>query len=187
MKEMEFISMLDKNPELKKDLFIKGFLITDKKLDNLLEFPFYGNWSVREVSGYYFMAHELAGMHIYETGDGNVFFIMGHAYNPFTKEYEESRILEHISVAYGSDDYMERVNDITGVFIYGSIVKGKLEYLVDPSGMQSACYGKIGGGFLSFFSPSAYWGYMPVGNGCLYKRTDTLQVVWACYGTLSPM
>ena len=31
---------------------------------------------------------------------------------------------------------MERVNDITGVFVFGSVVNGKLEYLVDPSGMQ---------------------------------------------------
>lgn len=144
MKKTEFIKMLEQNPELKKDLFIRGFLITDKKFNNLSEFPFYGNWSVKESSGYFFMAHNLTGIHLYTTDIGNTFFIMGHAYNPFTKEHEEEKILKYISEAYGTKEYMERVNDITGVFVYGSIVNGKLEYLVDPSGMQSACYGKIG-------------------------------------------
>lgn len=72
---------------------------------------------------------------------------MGHAYNPFTREYKEEKILEYIAEAYGTNEYMERINDITGVFVYGSIINGKLEYLVDPSGMQSACYGKIGENF----------------------------------------
>lgn len=147
MKKTEFISILDKNPQLKNDLFIRGFLITDNKINNLQEFPFYGNWKVKECSGYYFMVHSLTGMHSYVTDDGNTFFLMGHAYNPFTKEYEEEKILEHIAEAFGTREYMERVNDITGVFVYGSIVKGKIEYLVDPSGMQSACYGKIGKNF----------------------------------------
>lgn len=113
MKKTEFINMLEKNPELKKDLFIRGFLITDKKINDVSGFPFYGNWEVKESSGYYFMAHNLTGMHLYVTDEGNTFFIMGHAYNPFTKEYEEQKILAHIAEAYGTSDYMERVNDIT--------------------------------------------------------------------------
>lgn len=143
MEKIEFIEVLEKNPELKKDLFIRGFLITSKKIKNLTEFPFYGNWKVEEHNGFYFMAHKLTGMHVYTANNGNIFFIMGHAYNPFTKEYEEKKILENIAETYGTSEYLERINDITGVFVYGSLVKGELQYLVDPSGMQSACYGKI--------------------------------------------
>lgn len=51
MKKTEFINMLEKNPELKKDLFIRGFLITDKKINDVSGFPFYGNWEVKESSG----------------------------------------------------------------------------------------------------------------------------------------
>ena len=116
MNNTQLIKMLDENSQLKKDLFIRGFLITNQEQKNLDKFPFYGNWRVEKHAGYYFMAHELAGMHIYETDEGNVFFLMGHAYNPFTMEYEESKILKHISQSYGTDDYIERVNDITGVF-----------------------------------------------------------------------
>ena len=147
MNKIDFIDMLEQNHELKKDLFIRGFLITNKKINNIYEFPFYGNWKVFEVNGFYFMAHYLTGMHIYETNTGNVFFIMGHAYNPFTQEYQEDKILENISRFYGTANYIDCINDLTGVFVLGSIVNGRLEFLVDPSGMQSACYGKIGENF----------------------------------------
>ena len=147
MKKTEFANMLEKNSELKKDVFIRGFLITDREFKDLNGFPFYGNWRVEQHAGYYFMTHQLTGFHVYETKGGNVFFLMGHAYNPFTMEYKEDKILKYIAEAYGTKNYIERVNDITGVFVYGSIVDGEIEYLVDPSGMQSACYGKIGESF----------------------------------------
>lgn len=112
------------------------------------------------------MAHNLTGMHLYVTEEGNTFFIMGHAYNPFTKEYEEEKILAHIAEAYGTSEYMERVNDITGVFVYGSIVNGRLEYLVDPSGMQSACYGKLEENFYLSSHPQL------IGDLCYLKMDD---------------
>lgn len=136
--------LLTENKELQKDLFVRGFLITDRKNLNINEFPFYGNWKMEYHGEYCFLGHELTGMHIYEDRDGNVFFIMGHAYNPFIMEYRESEILTYMANAYGTEKYLSKVNELTGVFVYGSIVDGKLEFVVDPSGMQSACYGKIG-------------------------------------------
>lgn len=178
MQNTEFINMLEKHQELKKDLFIRGFLITNSKPENVEDFPFYGNWRVEKHAGYYFMAHELTGMHIYETEEGNVFFLMGHAYNPFTMEYEEDKILTHIAEAYGTDTYMERVNDITGVFVYGSIITGELEYLVDPSGMQSACYGKVGEDFYLSSHPQL------IGDVCGLKRDTFVEelVQYKWYG-----
>lgn len=142
----EFITMLDSNPELKKDLFIRGFLVTNKEIDNLNEFPFYGNWTQEEHNGYYFLGHELTGVYVYDAGDKS-FFILGHAYNPFTMKYDEIEILKDIAADYGTPEYIERINDITGVFVYGDIVDGKISYLVDPSGMQSACSGIIDNAF----------------------------------------
>lgn len=147
MDNVEFMKMLEENPYLKEDLFIRGFLVTNKKLQNLDKFPFYGNWRVEENGGYYFMAHRLTGMHIYTNEKGQIFFLFGHAYNPFTGEIEETKILEHIAKAYGTKEYLERIHDITGVFVYGSLDGDTLAYLVDPSGMQSASYGKIGEDF----------------------------------------
>lgn len=147
MEHSEFISMLEKNPSLKLDLFIRGFLVTDKKQEDLNAFPFYGNWREEKHSGYHFLAHNLTGMHIYTDEKNRTFFLLGHAYNPFTMEYEEDKVLRHIAEAYGTSDYMERIHDITGVFVYGDIVDGQINYLVDPSGMQSACSGIVGGDF----------------------------------------
>lgn len=141
----EIKEVLSSHPELKKDLFIRGFLIADKEI-NTDQFPFYGNWRTEYHGGYYFMAHEKACMHILDKGN-KTFFIMGHAYNPFTMEIDELKILDYISEAHGTDDYLERISDITGVFVFGDISDGKINFLVDPSGMQSACYGKIDGSF----------------------------------------
>lgn len=143
MEDKKILSILNNNPQLQKDLFIRGFLVTDKKPENTQNFPFYGNWHIEEHCGFYFCAHNLTGMHIYEDDNGRCFFLLGHAYNPFTMQYEEDVILKHIAQAYGTDSYIERINDITGVFVYGDIIDGKINYLVDPSGMQSACSGII--------------------------------------------
>ena len=57
-------TLLDNHPTLQKDLFIRGFLISDKSF-NTQEFPFYGNWRVEQHGKYFFMAHELTGMNVY--------------------------------------------------------------------------------------------------------------------------
>ena len=45
---------LKNRPDLQKYLFIRGFLATDKKIENLNDFPFYGNWNETEKCGLYF-------------------------------------------------------------------------------------------------------------------------------------
>jgi hypothetical protein len=147
MNNNELISMLEKNEELKKDLFIRGFLISSQKQNNLNEFPFYGNWKQENCGGYFLLAHKLTNLSTYMDSEGRCFFLLGHAYNPFTMKYKENEILKHIAEAYGTKDYIERINDITGVFVYGDIVNGQINYLVDPSGMQSACSGIVGDTF----------------------------------------
>ena len=147
MTTKQFSEMMDQYPQLQKDVFIRGFLITDQKIEDTSRFPFYGNWNTEEHGGYFFMAHRLTGMHIHEDGQNRVFFLMGHAYNPFTMQHEEEKILAHIAQAYGTDEFMSRINDLTGVFVLGWIADGVMNYLVDPSGMQSAAYGTVDGRF----------------------------------------
>lgn len=142
MDNKDFLLMLKKNPQLKKDLFIRGFLISNKQIENIDDFPFYGNWKQEKHANFYFLAHELTGMHIYEENE-NVFFIFGHAYNPFTMEYDEINILKTLAQSFGTEKYIELINDLTGIFVIGNISKGKIRYLVDPAGMQSACCGII--------------------------------------------
>ncbi len=143
MNNLEFQKLLADNPHLQENLFIRGFLVTDRAIEGLEEFPFYGNWRAEEIGKYHFLAHKLTGMHIYTDEDGNSFFILGHAYDPFAMEHEEETILKRIATAYGTDDYMERIHDLTGVFVCGAVIGDEIQFLVDPSGMQSACWGKV--------------------------------------------
>lgn len=144
MNNKALIQTLENHPELREDLFIRAFLITDKRIEDLQMFPFYGNWNVTQCGNYFFMGHKLTGVHIHPVGNGDCFFLMGHAYDPFAMEHEEEKILARLANAYGTDGYMKIVNDLTGIFVLGAVVNGELSYLVDPAGIQSACYGKIG-------------------------------------------
>lgn len=143
MKKEQFVNMLEQHPQLKEDLFIRGFLITNRTDLNLETFPFYGNWTVSRSGGFQFITHPLTGAHIYQVDKSHTFFLMGHAYNPFTMEIDEVRILKRIADSYGTGQYVKRINELTGVFVYGCIIDDVMTYLVDPSGMQSAAAGII--------------------------------------------
>lgn len=147
MNQSEFQKMLESHPYLKEDLFIRGFLITNQKPEDLNSFPFYGNWKIEQYGDFYFLAHTLTGMHIFSDEIGNHFFIMGHAYNPFTMKYKELDILKDIAKAYRSGKYLEAINDLTGVFVTGVVSNNRIQYLVDPSGMQSSCSGIVNNSF----------------------------------------
>ena len=137
--------MLETRKDLQKYLFIRGFLLSNKKLD-LSSFPFYGHWNSISIGQYFAYTHELQKVHIYEAGERK-FFLFGHAYNPFTMEIDERVILSRIAESYGTENYWSRLAEITGVYVYGVLDGQNVEYLVDPSGMQSAYYGKIGSHF----------------------------------------
>ena len=133
---------LKNNKDLQKHLFVRGFLISNYEIKNTTDFPFYGNWRCEKHGNFWYMAHYLTGMHIYET-QGKVFFLMGHAYNPFTMEHKESAILKYISDNYHTDNYINCLNELTGIFVTGVADSNKIEFHVDASGMQSACYAHI--------------------------------------------
>lgn len=133
--------------DLQKFLFIRGFLITDKNIENISDYPFYSNWKKEKHGEYYFMAHNLAGMHIYDDQNGKIFFMFGHAYNPFNMQYDELEILKHIAQNYGKETYIDCLNELTGIFVTGVADGHKIEFSVDAAGMQSACYGKINDDF----------------------------------------
>lgn len=148
MTNTELIKLLKPHKELQKYLFVRGFLLTNRDDLDLNEFPFYGNWT-REAMGNGYFAY----IHCMQNGtwienNGNIFFLFGHAYNPFTMEYDEKGVLERIANSYNTNEYQNCIDEITGLFVFGVIKNdGAVEFLVDPSGMQSACYGIIDGNF----------------------------------------
>ena len=131
--------ILEQNTDLQKFLFIRGFLITTNGSYNLEGFPFYGNWNCKKIGDLYFYTHCKTGIHFYEENE-KACFLLGHAYNPFTKEIDENIILERVFLHIDKDDFYDYVDELTGVFVMGTISKGEITFIVDPSGMQSACY-----------------------------------------------
>ena len=141
----EFQQMIENRVDLQKYLFIRGFLLTDEDL-NLSVFPFNGNWNRTEIGPYYAYTHEFQKVSVYNNGTRS-FFLFGHAYNPFTMEIDEVNVLQRIAESYGTRTYWDRLAEITGVYVYGVVEGKQIEYLVDPSGMQSAYYGRVGNHF----------------------------------------
>lgn len=132
--------ILKKYPEYKNVLFSKGFLITDNENINEDVYPFFGNWSKTVSDRFHIYVHPDYTVHIYKHTDGKTFFLAGHAYNPFTLEINEEKILKQIAE---SKNYYDAVDELTGIFVMGYYDVDALHFITDPAGMQSAYYGII--------------------------------------------
>ena len=139
-------TILDQHDDLRKFLFIRGFLVTNDPAIPEDGFPFYGNWKCNRLGGMYFWVHPMTGFHT-ASEKGIIAFLLGHAYNPFTMEVDESKILKRLVSNFGTSAFHTCVNELTGIFVLGILEEGKLTYLVDPSGLQSACSGLVNGTF----------------------------------------
>lgn len=136
---------LDMSPDLQKYLFDKGFCVTEKPLScNLDQFPFYGNWTHTVLGGLHFYVHCRAKLHTYTAKD-TLWFLVGHAYDPFTMEIEETKILEKLSE---TDQPQPIIDESTGVFLIGRAKTGEIAFQLDASGMQYGCYGVMDGGLV---------------------------------------
>lgn len=138
--------LLDNRRDLQKHLFVRGFMITNDKFTVSAQFPFYGNWNQQKIGNYTFCVHNLQKYYFLEK-EGHTFFLIGHAYNPYTMDYEEAVILEKLAVAFFEDKkvFCNIVNELTGIFVLGYAKGDDLEFLTDASGMQYACYGVFNG------------------------------------------
>lgn len=156
---------LDKRVELRKHLFEKGYLITDATIKGEDSYPFYGNWRKKEIKGFQFLTYKTVKLFTFEKKD-KVFFLIGHAYNPYTMEYDENLILPPIAEAYETDSYFDLISELTGIFIMGVVSDEKLEFLLDASGMQYGCYGTVDG--KQYISSHTAL----IGDLCSLTRTD---------------
>lgn len=136
---------LANKPDLQKHLFEKGYLITDDDYSNHLgEYPFYGNWNVTEVDGYRFYVYKTVNV-FFQKVNNRTFFLIGHAYNPYNMEIDENKLLIEIGEKYGNQAYFEKLDELTGIFIFGSVCGDEIDFTLDASGMQYGCYGEVKG------------------------------------------
>lgn len=133
-KSEELKELLDSKTNLQKHLFEKGFLITDAEGFDLDKFPFYDNFTLRKIDRYNFIIHKKTPFFVYEN-KGVINFLIGHAYNPYSMEIDENKIIRDLN--------QNHINELTGIFLIGQINKEGMRFQLDASGMQYACYGKI--------------------------------------------
>ncbi len=136
--------LLDNKPQIQEHLFEKGYLLTDAEIFEPEAYPFYGNWTDTPIGAYHLWVHKNAKRYTHSSQNGTL-FLVGHAYNPYTMEADEAAILKSLADAYGSDRYLDIIDELTGVFVLGIVKEQALEVVLDASGMQCGCYGTVEG------------------------------------------
>ena len=142
---MNIKQVLTEHPDLRRDLFIRGFLVTDRADVDTREFPFYGNWKSRSMEGLRFYWHDKTGAYFY-SDERIALFLFGHAYNPFTMQSDEQEILQRLA-EHWEKDFFVCLDELTGIFVLGILQDGVLSFVTDASGIQSACCGMADGHF----------------------------------------
>ena len=144
----EMKQVLNDYPQYKEKLYCRGFLITNDKVGDLEEYPFYSNWIVTSLKGvdhtYYIYTHKDTKSYVY-SDKKNTFFLVGHAYDPFNMRTDEEEILKDLSDALSKSekDFWDAESNLTGVFCIGYFNEEKMVYSTDCAGMQLVYHGTI--------------------------------------------
>ena len=142
----EIKGFLDSKKQYQECLFKRGYLITENKIDKLEEYPFYNNWNEEKIGKWNLYIHN--DQHIYIVSDGDITAsLIGHAYNPFTKQCDENEILKESIEEYkkSPDLFFEKISELTGIHVI-CIFDEKNDSVImvqDCCGMQSCFYGKV--------------------------------------------
>lgn len=138
-------ALLQQNPEYREKLYIRGFVLTDGKLD-ANEYPFYGKWIKRSFSKGTLLVHPQQTSYMYEQ-EQITMMLVGHAYNPFTMQRDELEIIAKLAQCFLMDEqqFWEKLNELTGVFTLIWFANGCVYVVGDPSGMQTTFYTKKDG------------------------------------------
>lgn len=147
----EMKEILDKYPQFREKLYCRGFLLTnDEKYDDMEEFPFYGNWKIHTIDSgcgtYYIYTHKEIRLFTY-SDQKHILFLIGHAYNPFRMQTDETKILKALSSALkdGIKAFWEAESELTGVFCIGYITSREVVFSTDCAGMQLVYHGTVNG------------------------------------------
>ncbi len=134
-------SLLETYPKYKKNLFIRGYLVTNDNMYSDSDFPFYSNWKDYKFGNYNFIVHNQQNLFFHGNDNKNVVLI-GNCVNPFSLEYCEESIVKKIFMLInnGIEDAITYINELTGCFVIFYVDSDKISFLSDPAGMLYCCY-----------------------------------------------
>ena len=129
-------------PELEQYLFIRGFVACDTYLDPN-GYPFFGKWKYFRIEGFHFYIHPKQTWYYVDSPVSC--FLIGHAYDPFTMETDETAILRRMALCTRDVDRIKILNSLTGIFTMGWCEKDRMILVGDCAGMQTTYYGCVKG------------------------------------------
>lgn len=132
--------LLEKNPEYKTKLYIRGFVLTDGDIDEN-DYPFYGKWTKHSFPNGVLLVHPQQTSYMYRQ-EQITMILVGHAYNPFTMQRDESEIIAELAQRFlvNEQQFWEKFNELTGVFTLIWFANGCAYIVGDPSCMQTTFY-----------------------------------------------
>lgn len=132
--------LLDDYPQLRKKLYIRGFLLSTGEEDTAA-YPFFGMWNAFSFGNMRILVHPLQHAFV-EEKSGCRMALVGHAMNPFSMESEERQILKSCldALADSESAFWDYFNQLTGVFSFFVMRGGQIWIMDDASGMQTTFF-----------------------------------------------
>ena len=139
--------LLNQHTEYRRFLYRRGFLITNHSVHDLDQYPFYGNWASQPLCGDFLIYVHQDTRAFIHTVEGRTYFLIGHAYDPFTMLYQEEEILAKLADIgrEGEAAFWEAESGLTGVFCIGYADNTQIVFSTDCAGMQLVYHGTING------------------------------------------
>ncbi|MBO4562919.1 MAG: hypothetical protein J5772_04825 [Clostridia bacterium] len=129
----------------KNSLYTYGYLLTNDGQKALQRIPELSGWKQYRTRGYQLFVFPAQKAFIVET-DVRSFLLVGHAYQPFSMTSDETSILEHLaSLEFGSTEYYDYLDRVSGVFFFAVIDDESVTATCDCAGMLGANYAVIDG------------------------------------------
>lgn len=138
-------SVLVNHSDFQEKLYVRGYLISEDSYD-LTKYPFYANWEKKSLGKLktFIYHHKKTNCYIYED-ENTVYFLIGHAYDPYDMIFSEDDILRSLAkkMLISEDMFWEKSGDLTGVYTFGYINNNKLCFSTDSVGMSMTYYGIV--------------------------------------------
>ena len=138
---------LDQTVDCQNLLYRRGYLISNRSDFSLQEYPFYGNWSSVQINDFFY-AYIHKDQHLYmRRKDGMTAVLIGHAYNPFTMQYDENEILDRCLSAWQNsrEQFFSVINELAGIHVIGIFSEQNALMVQDCIGMKSCYYSNLNG------------------------------------------
>lgn len=140
----EIKSVLDNSFKYRDLLFRRGYLFTDKPIYDTDKYPFYNLWKKYNIGRYFLYIQQQQT--VYTASDNDVYtMIIGHAYNPFDMQCDETEICRDLISAYKKsfEAYFDKVSELTGLHVIILVDGEKVIACQDACSLTGCYFGKI--------------------------------------------